>query len=319
MRDNIEKQCDTHHINHKTNHSHMNVPLDMPRSDSPFQTYAQPSVIIKDDDPTLIDFSKTLNTATKSAQNITQDIDMLQMNIESLATNLGIDPNQYDVEMDTENFQENYNNLMNFCNSTNDKLNLYTIPDPNKPFDHFDSKKESQLALMERQGYGYSLSSNCLPYHPDHPPSHIPAMSNEPQMPNYPIQFSNDKKMQETRTNDNGYNQFMNYAESIKLNQSTADNDDYFGPLHLPQRSFDNPQDTLKTAISSSSSSSSNCNGNANRPPMNYYSQEPTPENIVSSGNSVRSTSYTTVNNANNPNKNYSEFLRSSSFYNNIG
>ncbi|KAG1084582.1 hypothetical protein G6F42_021727 [Rhizopus arrhizus] len=52
----------------------------------------------KEDDapPSLVDFSKTLNTATRSAQNITQDIDMLQVNIESLANNLGIDPSQFD-------------------------------------------------------------------------------------------------------------------------------------------------------------------------------------------------------------------------------
>ncbi|KAI8979230.1 hypothetical protein BDF20DRAFT_868361 [Mycotypha africana] len=44
----------------------------------------------------IVDFSKTMNSATRSAQSITQDIDMLQVNIESLASNLGIDPSQFD-------------------------------------------------------------------------------------------------------------------------------------------------------------------------------------------------------------------------------
>ncbi|KAI8367824.1 hypothetical protein EDC96DRAFT_506187 [Choanephora cucurbitarum] len=50
--------------------------------------------------PSVMEFSRTLNTATRSAQNITQDIDMLQANIESLANDLGIDPSRFDEETD---------------------------------------------------------------------------------------------------------------------------------------------------------------------------------------------------------------------------
>ncbi|KAI9273690.1 hypothetical protein BY458DRAFT_152876 [Sporodiniella umbellata] len=56
----------------------------------------------------LNDFSHTIDTATRSANSITQDIDMLQMNIESLANNLGIDPNLCDNELDMDHFQANY-------------------------------------------------------------------------------------------------------------------------------------------------------------------------------------------------------------------
>ncbi|KAG1049381.1 hypothetical protein G6F43_008287 [Rhizopus delemar] len=54
------------------------------------------------------DLSHTLNTAGRSAQSITEEIEMLQMNVESLASNLGIDSNQYDDDLDMEHFQTNY-------------------------------------------------------------------------------------------------------------------------------------------------------------------------------------------------------------------
>ncbi|OBZ65005.1 hypothetical protein A0J61_11949 [Choanephora cucurbitarum] len=58
--------------------------------------------------PSVMEFSRTLNTATRSAQNITQDIDMLQANIESLANDLGIDPSRFDEETD-QHLQNGYN------------------------------------------------------------------------------------------------------------------------------------------------------------------------------------------------------------------
>lgn len=64
----------------------------------------------------LTDFSQTLNTATKSAQSITQDIDTLQLNIESLANDLGIDPNQFDDDL---NIRDNYQQMLKSNHSSN--------------------------------------------------------------------------------------------------------------------------------------------------------------------------------------------------------
>ncbi|PHZ15097.1 uncharacterized protein RHIMIDRAFT_271316 [Rhizopus microsporus ATCC 52813] len=73
-----------------------------------FTPTVAPSSIEELKPPSLADFSQTLNTATRSAQSITQDISMLQMNIESLANNLGIDPNQFDEDMETDQMPANY-------------------------------------------------------------------------------------------------------------------------------------------------------------------------------------------------------------------
>ncbi|CAO3702141.1 unnamed protein product [Rhizopus stolonifer] len=63
--------------------------------------------------PSLTEFSQTINTATLSANSITQDIDVLQKNIESLANDLGIDPTMCDDELNMDQFQNNYNTWHN--------------------------------------------------------------------------------------------------------------------------------------------------------------------------------------------------------------
>ncbi|CAO3692305.1 unnamed protein product [Rhizopus microsporus] len=78
------------------------------KPDIDFTPTVAPSSIEELKPPSLADFSQTLNTATRSAQSITQDISMLQMNIESLANNLGIDPNQFDEDMETDQVPTNY-------------------------------------------------------------------------------------------------------------------------------------------------------------------------------------------------------------------
>ncbi|KAL7324955.1 Heat shock transcription factor, variant 2 [Mucor circinelloides] len=99
--------------------------------------------------PSLVDFSKTLNTATRSAQNITQDIDMLQVNIESLANNLGIDPSQFDDDAVSERcFQDN--GMMN----NNDSINTTS---PFKIYNDMDSDQ----------------NMNQFTYNLQHPPSSV--------------------------------------------------------------------------------------------------------------------------------------------------
>ncbi|KAI8880226.1 hypothetical protein K501DRAFT_335554 [Backusella circina FSU 941] len=76
----------------------------------------------------VVDFSRTLNSASKSAQTISEDIDMLQVNIESLANNLGIDPAQFNGNLDafTGNFQDSYNSMISSANS-DDKAKLFAL------------------------------------------------------------------------------------------------------------------------------------------------------------------------------------------------
>ncbi|KAI8981094.1 hypothetical protein BDB01DRAFT_851501 [Pilobolus umbonatus] len=288
---------------------------------SPTQNHEFPNTVIKNNDPTLIDFSRTLNTATKSAQNITQDIDMLQINIESLARNLGIDPNQLDEDMESENFQENYNHLMNSCDSAN-KSNMFNEA-PNAPC--FDPKKDSQLALIERERYNYNSMPNTTlsyphdPSIPSLPPSHVSPLSGRPS---YPVQYTSDNRIQEGL--NSGYSQFiseMRYAGTLKLNQVNNDDvENYFTPLHMQHRTFeDSTQNNLgKTTLLNNNSN----NNNNNTMPtttlqMSYYSQEPTPENIVGSGSNVHvNNAYSSVNGSANPK--YSGFIRPPTFYNNI-
>ncbi|KAG1452502.1 hypothetical protein G6F56_007803 [Rhizopus delemar] len=73
------------------------------------------------DVPSLTEFSQTINTATLSANSITQDIDVLQKNIESLAHDLGIDPTMCDNELNMDQFQNN-------CNTWHNQK-MYTIND----------------------------------------------------------------------------------------------------------------------------------------------------------------------------------------------
>ncbi|KAF1805035.1 hypothetical protein FB192DRAFT_1298161 [Mucor lusitanicus] len=146
--------------------------------------------------PSLVDFSKTLNTATRSAQNITQDIDMLQVNIESLANDLGIDPNQFDDDAVSERcFQDN--GRMN----NNDSI---SAADPFKIYNDMDSDQNMNQ-------FTYSLHQ---------PPSSLPQ---QPQ-PSYPMHYNTntrDSKMNVNQTPDGGYRQFistMNYSDSFGPN-----------------------------------------------------------------------------------------------------
>lgn len=85
----------------------------------------------------LNDFSQTLNTATKSAQSITQDIDTLQLNIETLANELGIDPNQFDDELD---LQDNYQQMLKPTSNPN-FVELHNDADTIEDFSNYSNKR----------------------------------------------------------------------------------------------------------------------------------------------------------------------------------
>jgi hypothetical protein len=196
-----------------------------------------PREIKEDETPTsLVDFSKTLNTATRSAQNITQDIDMLQVNIESLANNLGINPNQFDDDVASERcFRDNNANLMNNNESigTSDALKLYNDLDKDQNMNQFSYNLQQPLSSVQyrhqqaqqqeeqlhrplpSQFQAYSQSSNNARNNP---------MSHMQQQQSYPMHYSNngDPKLNvNQQTPDNGYRQFlsaMNYSDSFGPN-----------------------------------------------------------------------------------------------------
>ncbi|KAI9257616.1 HSF-type DNA-binding-domain-containing protein [Sporodiniella umbellata] len=76
---------------------------------------------------TLNRFAHTLDTATRSAQSITQEIDQLQVNIETLANNIGVDPSQCDIDLDLSQKQLKYRPA----------LSLYPPVSPDYPPPHF--------------------------------------------------------------------------------------------------------------------------------------------------------------------------------------
>ncbi|KAG2234965.1 hypothetical protein INT48_005119 [Thamnidium elegans] len=169
--------------------------------------------------PTLIDFSKTLNSATRSAQTITQDIDMLQVNIESLANNLGIDSSQFDEDMETDRcFQDNYSNMINSANSA-DRAKLYAIAASNADLDKkdyaiYDHKKDQRA--MDTNQFNFDLQNT--------PPS-LFQHSSQRQAPfttrGYP---SNDNNIGQDDNKPNG--DFSHHQRTFDRNnnQSRSDN-----------------------------------------------------------------------------------------------
>ena len=76
-------------------------------------------------------FKETLDTATRSAESITNDIDDLQFDIESLAANIGLDPAQFnDTDFSGLNDQHFFNggrsDILTGA-SRNDKIQLYQL------------------------------------------------------------------------------------------------------------------------------------------------------------------------------------------------
>lgn len=207
--------------------------------------------------PSLVDFSKTLNTATRSAQNITQDIDMLQVNIESLANNLGIDPSQFDDDTVSERcFQDN--GIMNNNDSINttgpfkiyndmdsdQNMNQFTYNLQHPPSSvqyqqqrHHQQQQQSQQRpqpqpqqqaqqhseQLSRPPMASQMSSYTQPSTSKN--NSMPHMQPPPQpQPPYSMHYNTnngDPKMNVNQTPDVGYRQFistMNYSDSFGPN-----------------------------------------------------------------------------------------------------
>lgn len=257
----------------------------------------------EDNKPSLIDFSKTLNTATKSAQTITQDIDMLQVNIESLASDLGIDPSQFNEDLETDRcFQDNYSNMINSANSV-DRAKLYAIADSNADLDKknysiYDHKKE-QHVISSTNGFSFNLQNPPL----DHFQRNLQRSSSFP-MQGYSSNDSNNtrqntnKSMQQQNdfnTSNESYNQLisMNYPDSFGTNypnentNSTTPATDYH-----QQQTYDNNRNNQSRLNNNSYYNNSNTSTN--------------PDNILPSG--------TTSSEYNNMVNGYADMMRPSYF-----
>lgn len=159
--------------------------------------------------PSLMDFSKTLNTATRSAQSITQDMDMLQMNIESLANNLGIDPDQFDEDLEMEHsFQDNYGNVMNPTKS-GDKSKLYVVTDNDtdldkKNFAIYDHNKNQQHMgnMMNIHQYNMCLHNSPRPPMPQRENSTYMLSQQQRPTPSYSMQRFNANDNQQNNNNN---------------------------------------------------------------------------------------------------------------------
>lgn len=208
--------------------------------------------------PSLVDFSKTLNTATRSAQNITQDIDMLQVNIESLANDLGIDPNQFDDDAVSERcFQDNGRMNNNDSISAADPFKIYNDMDSDQNMNQFtyslhqppssvqyqqqrhqqqqqpqqrpqpqpqpQQQPQQQTEQMSRPPMASQMQSYTQPsLSRNNSMSHM-QLPQQPQ-PSYPMHYNTntrDSKMNVNQTPDGGYRQFistMNYSDSFGPN-----------------------------------------------------------------------------------------------------
>jgi hypothetical protein len=71
--------------------------------------------------------AESLHTATRSAEAISQDIDDLQISIESLAATMGLDANGVeDFDGYLDEFTDNYSNMISLA-TRNDKMQLFEL------------------------------------------------------------------------------------------------------------------------------------------------------------------------------------------------
>ncbi|ORZ22107.1 hypothetical protein BCR42DRAFT_447441 [Absidia repens] len=94
--------------------------------------------------------AQSLHTATRSAEAISQDIDDLQISIESLAATMGLDANGiegFDGYMDE--FTDNYSNMISMA-TRNDKIDLFNLAaDSNNQ--HKDNDQQQHQPQQEKQ------------------------------------------------------------------------------------------------------------------------------------------------------------------------
>ncbi|KAG1162097.1 hypothetical protein G6F37_002457 [Rhizopus arrhizus] len=158
------------------------------------------------------DLSHTLNTAGRSAQSITEEIEMLQMNVESLANNLGIDSNQYDDDLDMEHFQTDYN-LWN-----NQKL-----------YSPVDSLFQNNIELRSSKKDSQQQNTAAVLHSPNHPGQKSSFFCQQP-----PFKKRQDIKSQ-VRQSILPTNSILKMQPQIKLNNT---NDSYQSSLLMDNNTF---------------------------------------------------------------------------------
>ncbi|CEG73325.1 hypothetical protein RMATCC62417_08733 [Rhizopus microsporus] len=193
-----------------------------------FTPTVAPSSIEELKPPSLADFSQTLNTATRSAQSITQDISMLQMNIESLANNLGIDPNQFDEDMETDQMPTNYAWNPESYDIANDSIIIQKEPEeiitppvmtaviPPKfdlQFPGAGHSKEQQRNKQSQQIFQTQASKSQLK----------PQEKYIPQRTTYPISADNHtSSVTDIKSMNIGYQQFISSMNALNSNYSNT-------------------------------------------------------------------------------------------------
>lgn len=158
------------------------------------------------------DLSHALNTAGRSAQSITEEIEMLQMNVESLANNLGIDSNQYDDDLDMEHFQTDYN-LWN-----NQKL-----------YSPVDSLFQNNIELRSSKKDSQQQNTAAILHSPNHPGQKSSFFCQQP-----PFKKRQDIKSQ-VRQSMLPTNSTLKMQPQIKLNNT---NDSYQSSLLMDNNTF---------------------------------------------------------------------------------
>jgi hypothetical protein len=88
--------------------------------------------------------AESLHTATRSAEAISQDIDDLQISIESLAATMGLDANGVeDFDGYLDEFTDNYSNMISLA-TRNDKMQLFELAGGEST--HYDNNDNNNQA-----------------------------------------------------------------------------------------------------------------------------------------------------------------------------
>jgi hypothetical protein len=291
--------------------------------------------------PTITEFSKTLNTATRSAQNISQDIDLLQVNIESLANNLGLDPRQFDEEMESDHcFQDSFSNMVEPINGLTDTSELYTTTDNVQ----MDKKMYGQQLHQQQQqqlqqnmtnsidsGEQYTLHLQTPPNGPYRQSPQNINSHHSTLKPQVRPQYAHQKHIQQPLRSSSQQEQKLPYSATTQgyanaKQQKTSDIDyrgflahtdyhnDSFGPSYT-----DDEIVTTAAAVATSAdyqhhpSDTSNCFQplRANSLPMFYSNNTPTTDGLITptTTNDSNPDNYTTMANG------YPDMMRPSYYH----
>ncbi|CAO3595254.1 unnamed protein product [Absidia cylindrospora] len=102
--------------------------------------------------------AQSLHTATRSAEAISQDIDDLQISIESLAATMGLDANGIDgFDGYMDEFTDNYSDMISMA-TRNDKIDLFNLA-ADSNHQHKDNDQQQSQPEQQQQQEGNSSAS----------------------------------------------------------------------------------------------------------------------------------------------------------------